>query len=153
MLGCTACHGKDLQGTNVTDKEPEFGDMNAPNLTLLLAAYSDAQLDKVIRHGVPKDGRIFWFMPSDSYQYLSDADLAALIAHLRTTKPAGKPLPPIRNGPGFDKDVASGEFAKAAYTIKRFAAEPPVDLGEQHALGCYIAKTSCSGCHNSELQG
>ena len=153
VLGCTACHGKDLQGTNVTAKEPEFGDMNAPNLTLLLAGYSDAQLDRVIRHGVPKDGREFWFMPSESYQYLSDADLAALIAHLRDVKPAGKPMPPIRKGPKFEKDVASGELANAADTIKRFAAKPPVDLGEQHAFGRYIAKTTCAGCHNSDLQG
>lgn len=153
VLGCTGCHGKDLQGTNVTEKEPEFGDMNAPNLTLLLAGYSDAELDRVIRQGVPKDGREFWFMPSEEYQYLSDADLAALIAHLRTVTPAGKPLPPIRKGPEFDKDVASGEVANAPDTIRRFAAKPPVDLGEGHAFGRRIAQTTCAGCHNSELQG
>ncbi|MEO6113544.1 MAG: cytochrome c [Sphingomicrobium sp.] len=153
VLGCTGCHGENLQGTNVTADDPKFGDMNAPNVTLLLASYSDAELERVIRQGVPKDGREFWFMPSEAYQYLSDADLAALIAHLRTVKPAGKPMPPIRKGPGFEKDVASGEFTNSPDTIKRFAAKPPVDLGEQHALGRYIAKTSCSGCHNSELQG
>ena len=153
VLACTGCHGKDLQGTNVTENEPEFGDMNAPNLTLLLAGYNDAELDKVIRHGVPKDGREFWFMPSEAFQFLSDADLAALIAHLRTIKPAGKQLPPIRKGPGFEKDVASGNLTNAPATIKRFAAKLPVDLGESHALGRYIAKTTCTMCHNSELQG
>jgi len=58
VLGCTACHGENLQGTNVTDDDPDFGDMNAPNLTLLLTAYNDAELERVIRQGVPKDGRI-----------------------------------------------------------------------------------------------
>ncbi|MGI8931093.1 MAG: c-type cytochrome [Sphingomicrobium sp.] len=153
VLACTGCHGDDLQGSNVTKDDPEFGDMNAPNLTLLLAGYSDAELGRVIRQGVPKDGREFWFMPSEAYQFLSEADLAALIAHLRTVKPGGKPMPPIRKGPKFEQEVASGKFANAADTIRRFAAKPPVDLGEGHAFGRRVAQVACSGCHNSELQG
>jgi mono/diheme cytochrome c family protein len=127
--------------------------MNAPNLTLLLASYSDADLDKVVRHGVPKDGREFWFMPSETLQYVSDADFAALITYLRTVKPAGKPMPPIRKGPTFLEQVAKGDFTNATGMVKRFQASQPVDLGEQHAFGRYIAMTTCSECHNSELQG
>lgn len=153
MLGCKGCHGEKLQGQNVTADEPKEGDMNAPNLTLLLAKYSDADLDKVVRHGVPKDGREFWFMPSETLQYVSDADFAALITYLRTIKPAGKPLPPIRKGPEFLKDVAKGAFTNAPGMVKRFQASQPPDLGEQHALGRYIAMTTCTECHNSELQG
>src|SRR5687768_9333680 len=100
VLGCKGCHGSNLQGGNVTKDDPNFGDMNAPNITLLMASYSDAELDQLIRHGRPKDGREFWFMPVESYQFLSDADLAALIAHLRTYKPQGTQLPRIRIGPG-----------------------------------------------------
>src|SRR5687768_1754446 len=54
MLGCKGCHGDDLQGSNVTANEPQFGDMWAPNLTLLMASYSDAEMERVIRKGVPK---------------------------------------------------------------------------------------------------
>lgn len=36
VLDCTGCHGDNLQGHNVTEDEPEYGDMNAPNLTLLM---------------------------------------------------------------------------------------------------------------------
>lgn len=153
VIGCTTCHGANLQGTNVTVKEPEFGDMNAPNLTLLLAGYSDAELERVIRQGVPKDGREFWFMPSESYQFLSDADLAALIAHLRTVKPAGQPMPPIRKGPKFETDLAAGKIANARETIRRFAAKAPPDMGEGHALGRRLAQITCAACHNNELQG
>lgn len=153
VLGCTGCHGENLQGTNVTDDDPKEGDMNAPNLTLLLASYSDADLEKVVRHGVPKDGREFWFMPSETLQYVSDTDFAALIAYLRTVKPAGKPMPPIRKGPQFLEDVAKGAFTNAPGMIKRFQASQPVDLGEQHAFGRFIAMTTCTECHNSELQG
>jgi len=62
ILDCTGCHGENFQGTNMADK-PEDGAMYAPNVTLLLSKYSDAQLDQLIRHGKPKDGREFWFMP------------------------------------------------------------------------------------------
>ncbi len=153
MLGCKGCHGENLQGQNVTEGEPEFGDMWAPNLTLLLASYSDADLDQVIRHGVPKDKREFWFMPSESFQFLSDADLAALIAWLRTVKPGGKAMPPIRKGPLIDKMVAAGEGGPSPQMIAKFQKSQPVDLGAPHALGRYIAMTTCSECHNSELQG
>jgi len=153
VLGCQGCHGDNLQGTNVTKDDPNFGDMNAPNLTLLLGGYSDAQLEKVIRQGVPKDGREFWFMPSESYQFLSDADLAALIAHLRTVKPAGKPMPPIRIGPGLRKQVADGIIANAATMQGRYRDQPPPDLGEQHTYGRRLAQIVCAECHNGGLQG
>ncbi len=152
-IACKACHGENLQGTNVTAEEPEIGDMNAPNITLLLAKYSDAELDQLVRHGVPKDGREFWFMPSETYQYLSDADFAALVAYLRTVKPAGEQLPPIRKGPKFLADVEKGLTTNARTTVARFRRSQPPDLGEQHAFGRYIAMTSCTMCHNSELQG
>ena len=153
MLGCTGCHGKNLQGQNVTDGDPNFGDMNASNVTLALASYDDAALDKLIRHGVPKDGREFWFMAAESHQYVSDQDYAALVAYLRTVKPAGKPMPPIRKGPAFEKDVAAGLFGDTTEMVRRFKVSQPTDLGPTHALGRYIAMTSCTECHNSALQG
>ena len=153
VLDCTACHGENLQGTNVTEENPEFGDMNAPNITLLLAKYSDAELDQLIRHGKPKDGREFWFMPAESLQFLSDADFAALVAYLRTFKPAGEQMPPIRKGPDFLEDVKEGNFANAQQQIARYRDKPPPDMGAQHEWGRHLARTVCSGCHNSELQG
>ena len=95
VLDCTGCHGANLQGTDLADK-PEDGAMFAPNISLLLSRYSDADLDRLIRKGAPKDGREFWFMPVESFQFLSDADLSALISYLRTVKAGGEPLPPLR---------------------------------------------------------
>ena len=153
MLGCKGCHGANLQGGNVTKDDPNFGDMNAPNLTLLLAGYDDVALEKVIRHGQPKDGREFWFMPVESYQFLSDADLAALIAHLRTFKPEGRQLPPIRIGPGLRKQTADGILLNSQRMLTRYRDQPPPDLGEQHAYGRRLSQIVCAECHNSSLQG
>ena len=153
VLGCFGCHGDTLQGTNVTKNDPGFGDMNAPNLTLLVPTYSDAELDRVIRGGVPKDGREFWFMPSEAYQFLSDADLAALIAHLRSVKPAGKPMPPVRVGEGLRKQVADGEFGNSLEMIRRFRDQGPPHFGKRHREGRQLAQMVCAECHNSALQG
>ncbi|HET9352945.1 MAG TPA: cytochrome c, partial [Sphingomicrobium sp.] len=130
VLGCKGCHGSNLQGGNVTKDDPNFGDMNAPNITLLMASYSDPELEQLIRHGKPKDGREFWFMPVESYQFLSDADLAALIAHLRTYKPQGTQLPPIRIGPGLRDQAAKGILENSQKMLARFRDQPPPDLGE-----------------------
>ena len=153
VLGCKGCHGSNLQGGNVTEDDPEFGDMNAPNLTLLMDSYSDAELEKLIRHGQPKDGREFWFMPVESYQFLSDADLAAVIAHLRSFKPAGTQLPPIRIGPGLRKQTADGILLDSQKMLERYRDQAPPDLGEVQAHGRRLSQIVCAECHNSSLQG
>jgi mono/diheme cytochrome c family protein len=152
ILDCTGCHGSNLQGTNLADK-PENGAMYAPNITLLLGKYSDAELDKLIRHGAPKDGREFWFMPVESYQFLSDADAAALIAYLRTVKPGGNPLPPFAFNAVEHKDVEQGLLGNAQAQIRKYRDHPPVDLGPRHAWGRYMVQTTCTMCHNNALQG
>jgi len=152
ILDCTGCHDGNLQGANVTADDPAYGDMNAPNITLLLAKYSDNDFRKLFREGVPKDGREFWFMPVESFQYLSDADLDAVIAYLRTFKPEGKQLPPIKKGKGFYEDIERG-FGSARQQIARYNAEPPEDMGPSHEWGRYLVRTTCTSCHNSKLQG
>jgi len=153
VLGCKGCHGSNLQGGNVTKDDPDFGDMNAPNLTLLMAGYSDTELERLIRHGQPKDRREFWFMPVESYQFLSDADQAALVAHLRTFKPAGKQQPPIRIGPGLRKQTADGILLNSEGMLKRYRDEAPPETGQQHAYGRRLSQIICAECHNSSLQG
>lgn len=153
ILGCKPCHGDDLRGNNVTKSDPAMGDWWAPNVTLLMAGYSDGELDRLIRHGEPKDKRSFYFMPSESLQFVADSDLAALIAYLRTLEPGGEPMPPVRKGPTFVELEKKGEFAPSLEMVRRFRAEQPVDLGERHRLGRYVAMTVCSECHNSRLQG
>ena len=152
ILDCTGCHGGNLQGKDLADK-PADGAMYAPNITLLLANYSDAELDKLLRGGVPKDGREFWFMPVESYQFLSDEDVGAVIAYLRTVKPAGKALPPFRKNRVVEKDVAAGRMGNVRVQIAKYRKDMPAEIGEQHAWGRYLAQNSCTACHNNALQG
>ena len=152
ILDCTGCHGDNFQGTNL-EEDPAKGAMYAPNITLLLAKYTDTDLDKVIRQGVPKDGREFWFMPVESYQFLSDADLAAIIAYLRTFKPAGNALPAFEKNEDLQADIAKGQIGNAQAQIAKYRDLPPPDLGRQHAWGRHLAQMTCAQCHNNALQG
>lgn len=152
ILDCTGCHGANLQGTDMADK-PQDGAIYAPNITLLLGKYSDADFEKLFRRGVPRDGRQFWFMPVESFQFLSDRDLAALVAYLRTVKPSGTALPPFKFNAVEQKDVDAGVLRDARAQIAKYRDNPPIDLGPQHAWGRYLAETTCTACHNNALQG
>ena len=152
VLDCTGCHGSDFQGEN-TEDDPAAEAVYAPNVTLLLAKYSDAGLDKLIRHGIPRDGREFWWMPVESYQFLSDADVSAIIAYLRTFKPAGKPLPAFQKSRNLQKEIAEGVIGNSKAQIIKYRDQPPPDLGPQYVWGRHLARITCAQCHNNALQG
>lgn len=147
VLGCTGCHGDDLQGKR-------FYELYASNLTRDARNYSDEQLERLIRDGVHPSGRDVWAMPSEIFQHLSAPDLAALTAYLRSLKPAGTPTQPSLL---FSKEIrdliAAGEIKPAAASVRDAKSLAPVDLGPQHALGRYIARVTCAECHGPELKG
>lgn len=148
VLGCRGCHGEDLEGH-------QFYERYASNLTREIPEYSDAQIVRVLRTGVPRDGRELWGMPSELFQHMSDADIAALIAHLRTLKPSGQPNrpPPL---PWEDETralIASGKLKPAFRFVRDERGLAPVDLGPTNALGRYITRVTCAECHGPKLEG
>jgi len=146
-LGCRGCHRDNLEGG-------WFYERYASNLSRDLQKYSDTEIDHAVRAGVPRDGRELWGMPSEIFQHLSDADLNALIANLRSVKAEGKPT---RRPKPWEADVkemiATGEFKNAKESVLRDKALGPVDLGPSHALGRYITRVTCAECHGPDLNG
>ncbi|MBK8935374.1 MAG: hypothetical protein IPM76_24260 [Chloroflexi bacterium] len=57
-----------------------------------LAAYSDGELFRVLRHGINQEGDLLGFMPLLPYGQLSDDDTEAIIAYLRTQPPVAQPV-------------------------------------------------------------
>lgn len=153
VLGCKGCHGDNLQGQNFTADAPEWGDHYAKNLTLLIGSYSDAELDQAIRHGKPKDGRAMVFMPSEMFEPLADEDFDALVAYLRTLKPAGEPVPQSRIGPKVAEWAQANKLDLSKSFHEQWKGRGPVDLGPRHAQARYIARTACTECHSIELEG
>lgn len=146
-LGCHGCHGKDMQGQR-------FYELYASNLTREVPKYSDAQLDRLIRGGTHPSGRDVWAMPSEIFQHLSDPDLAAVTAYLRSLEPAGEPTgKPLPFEAETKKLIADGEIMPAAQFVTHLKDVEPVDLGPTHTLGRYITMVTCAECHGPKLKG
>ena len=153
VLGCTGCHGKQLEGTFFTKDEPQYGPLYASNLTVEVPEYADAQLDGIIRHGTHPERKTVWGMPSQIFQHLSDPDFRALVAYLRTLKPIGTKLPPPQFSVQDRKDIASGNYKPAAQLVRETSTQAPLDPGPQYALGRYITEVTCAECHGPKLEG
>jgi mono/diheme cytochrome c family protein len=158
---CVDCHGANLGGAVFLDvTTPPLFRAVAPNLTRGQGGVgdklSDADFARAIRHGVGPDGRALLVMPADDYFPMSDADVGALIAYIRSLPPADSQLPSSEIRP-------LGQILLAAGLLPSFAAElidheakretaPPAGVTAEY--GRYLAMTGgCTGCHGSGLSG
>jgi mono/diheme cytochrome c family protein len=152
VRGCLpGCHGKAGEGEVMFD-QPIVARVVAPNLTVAAKKFSAAELAGIIRNGVRPDGRSMLVMPSQTYAALTDADLARIIAFLKTLQEVPGPGPSIAPGPIGRLGLAIGKFKMAARHIAEDAAPAPA-TGEPAKQGRYLAQTICSECHGASLRG
>ena len=156
VRGCHGCHGAKLDGAVFLD-EPNVARLVAPNLTRVVPTYDDAELARLLVHGVRKDGSSVVVMPSSMFYHLSDADVGAIIAHLRAA-------PLVDHDPG-EREVRI--LGRVGLVTKQFNTESSVidhaaprlgntraaDDTSQVARGEYLARTSCTECHGPALRG
>jgi mono/diheme cytochrome c family protein len=160
LYGCQSCHGEDLRGRAYND-DPSRVRNHAPNLTRIAARSTDAELAQAIRQGVrPATRQALWDMPSATFATMTDAELANLLAFMRSRPVGGGREPSDTPGlsgrlailRGRTGDVVRGERS-APVLIAAARAQPPLDLGPAYAQGRHIAATVCSECHGSDLRG
>jgi len=118
-------------GSNITP-DPETG----------LGAWTDGEVMRAVREGVSRDGRgLFPMMPYTQYRAISDDDLRAVVAYLRS-------LPPVKNAvPATQVKFPVSFFVKLApQPLDGPVASP--DQNDPVAYGKYLAKVSgCQFCH------
>lgn len=154
LAGCLHCHGENLTGT-VVDDIPKLLRLVAPNISVIVPTYSDAQVATVLRKGVKPDGTSVVFMPSEMFRHLNDEDLARVIAFLRS-------VPANPDGIQEKTEVrALGRLILAKGDVK-LAAEsigllpPPVkgsDPADPVRHGQYLVMNFCAECHGQNLEG
>ncbi|CAG9174323.1 c-type cytochrome [Cupriavidus respiraculi] len=157
--GCMECHGTDGRGRVVID-DPGGVFVRATNITAgnpEIARYGDLDWVRAIRHGVAPSGRPLLIMPSEDYNQLSDEDLGAVIAYVRS-------LPPGNGAEGDGRgEVRLPLLVRALYGYGKIpdAAEkidhgrppsPPLAPAPTAAYGAYVAN-ACIGCHGANLAG
>jgi mono/diheme cytochrome c family protein len=158
---CADCHAADaarpqlLRGEEVpltggSGESTYLGTWRAPNLTPDRATgignVTDAQLARMIRYGVNREGHIgLPFM--DSFADLTEADLVAILSFLRSLRPAPGVAP--------SQDINLLGKIALAYFITPYAptGAPPGELTPEASAryGEYLAKSlgGCSACHTA----
>lgn len=149
--GCVSCHSSKGE---LLDGDDFHGGAYAPGLPALARTYSPAILERAVRHGIGVKGRALYSMPSYGFARLTDTDMAALIAFLRSKRVIEKKQGrsklslPIRWALANGDDAAIPAFVpKIAQLSFQGDADPAVRRGE------YIAMTSCIECHGFSLRG
>lgn len=152
--GCFGCHGQQLEGNDFSDEWVWVGTAVAPNLAQYARDHDASSIEAAVRQGIGQDGRALWSMPSYNYALLSDADMIALIAFLRSAPVVEKALPKPELGWDARLRIVRGEAQHMAEWADRM---PPLLLGEgddpQLVRGEYLAKTTCNECHGFDLRG
>ncbi len=155
VRGCVDCHGSNFAGTLMIDS-PIIGRLASANLTM---GGRGKELDlrdweRAVRHGVRRDGSGLRVMPSQEFTTISDEDLAAIVAYIRSVPAVEQTHPTIRVGP----------IIRALYLADQVALLPAerIDHTKPHEarvvaevtpkFGEYVA-SGCTGCHGPTFSG
>jgi mono/diheme cytochrome c family protein len=154
--GCMDCHGEDGAGQVVVEDGSGLL-IKAPGITSgpggVVAAYTDRDWTRTIRHGIKADGRPVMIMPSEDYNRLTDADLGSLIGYLRQMPPASGGPAVVQLPMPLKALYALGAIDDAAGKIDhRLPPAQPVPEGATVEHGAYVAN-ACIGCHGPRLEG
>jgi cytochrome c5 len=157
---CRVCHTETLSGQ--AESLPGMITLAFPNLTAgpggVGATNTDEDWVRAIRHGVGHDGRGLILMPAQAFYSISDEDLGAAIAYLKSLPPVDNRLPQTELYPLGYVMLALGKLPPEAshpdvlvidHTGPRpVAPEPAVSAG----YGQYLAQI-CTVCHGEQLNG
>jgi mono/diheme cytochrome c family protein len=152
---CTICHGENLGG-KLAFEDNFLGRGYTANLTSgrggVGRTYSTADWVRSIRYGVRPNGRGIIFMPSDYFNRISDADLGAMIAYLKSLPPVDNERTAVEINPAARLMIDLGMFGDvvraARIDFRTPRPPPPSDPGAY-----LVTLGGCTFCHGPHLTG
>jgi mono/diheme cytochrome c family protein len=151
VLTCGNCHTPKGPAGDIKEKafsgglswdEPPFK-VTAPNITqdkeTGIGNWSDADIKKVLRFGIKPNGTpAAMIMPASFYQIMTERDMDAIVAYLRTLKPVRNTVPdPVYKMPQVHPPFPGGE---KPYTEAM--------MSDKLKKGFYLATIAhCMECH------
>lgn len=162
---CAECHGDNFGGTPNWLSIPNIATIAPPNLTSgegsVTVNFADEDWIRVLRHGVKTNGKSIFVMPSETFQYLSDEDLGAIIAYLKTAPPVNSDNDPSKGSYQFSflGNVAygAGAFGNLIIASKIDHDNLPSsfpEAGVSVEYGEYLVNINgCTACHGAQLSG
>jgi mono/diheme cytochrome c family protein len=156
---CVDCHGNNYAGKVILDN-PGIAVLVSQNITSgkgsAVSNFTDADWIRVLRHGVKPDGTPVKFMPSHVFAKLTDDDLAAIIAYIKTVPPVDNVTPASQFFPlGRVLFLLGATPQLAVDQIDHNAPAPvPVQPGPTVEYGKYLVSIGdCQGCHGPGFSG
>ena len=156
---CAGCHGTDLSGLKDWFNAPPLGVIDSANLTSgaggVGAEYSTEDFVRAVRHGIGRDGKPIFMVAVTSTSHLSDEELAAIIAYLKT-------IPPVNHVTRETSFTPLGKILFAAGVLPKLPVEAvrhdvrvqSLSSGATAEYGEYLVNThDCRLCHGPELNG
>jgi len=149
LAGCGDCHGPRFEGRRM----PNSGVLGlwSSNLRQAAETLTDGEFERALRRGIAPDATSVWAMPSEDYMYLSESDVAALLAYLRSLGTSG----PMRPEPKWDMAARLRLLDRQIVPVVLAVRDAPssLDLGPRYDGGRYLARIACSECHGTDLEG
>lgn len=153
LVGCWAgCHGNEGEGS--AEVIEGIRRITTPPLAAVVPQYDDAELARLVRYGVKRDGRSAIGMAAYTWWPLGDQDLADIFAHLRRQPPR----PPIARTRELTLRGRIG-LATGAWQVSADQVDPARprwgELPRRNAYerGRYLASVICSECHGLDFNG
>ena len=156
--GCIGCHGDNLSGGRPFMKQSEspLGVLYSANLTSGKGGihYEDEDWIRALRHGLGKDNRSLWLMPSHEIYHISNQQMGELISYIKAQQPVDNLVPSKSLKPLGRFLTFMDEFPllPAEKIDHEMAFKDRVEPTITPQYGAYLA-TVCQGCHGPKLKG
>jgi mono/diheme cytochrome c family protein len=157
---CGACHSSTdtmTGGRDLGEHLPApIGHFIAANLTPVgpLSRWSDGQIFRAIRNSIDADGHWLTVMSLTNVSRLSDQDVEALIAYIRSLPAAGKPTPdpPDALNPLGLILIGAGKLP-TGHPVFTGAIKAPSKAATAEYGEYILSYHDCRGCHGADLKG
>lgn len=157
IRGCMGCHGSNLAGGRAfLDEKSPLGVLYASNLTSGVGGvqYTDQDWIRTLRHGLNRQNKSVWFMPSHEVYHISNQEMADLICYLKKQPPVNQTVPQKEIKPLGRVLTFFNQFPllPAEMIDHKANYKDQVQTGATAEYGSYLA-TTCKGCHGPNLKG
>jgi mono/diheme cytochrome c family protein len=156
---CQGCHGEDLSGVENWFSAGPLGTIDSANLTSgeggIGKEFTTEDYVRAIRHGINREGKPIFMVAVPSTSHLSDEDLGAIIAYIKTVPPVDHET----NGQNFTPlaKAMAGAGMLGDLPVEVVSHDVHVSAPERGAnaeYGEYLVNTNdCRECHGSQLNG
>lgn len=154
---CKECHGQDMGGRTLID-DPVIGTFTTRNLTHgkggLPENFTAQDWLLAMKHGLGKDKKPLYLMPSHELSLMTEYDLAALIAYCSSLPKVDREQPEFKIGPlGYVlSEVGLIPLLPAEFTNHDVPFAKPLKAEVSVPYGRYLS-TICINCHGPNLKG